>query len=89
MYPIRNLIAIIDTKKATNIPMLKTQSSFEVIFISASIKSKISNKLAPAIAGIAKINVNSDAATRETPKSKAPKIVAPERLVPGKAAAKS
>ena len=63
--------------------------SLPLITMSASKKSLNSKRLAPSIAGIAKTKVNSLAATREAPKISAPIIVAPERLVPGKAAAKS
>lgn len=41
------------------------------------------NKLAPNIVGIAKKNENSVETKREAPKSIAPRIVAPEREVPG------
>ena len=45
------------------------------------------NKAAPNMTGIAKKKVNSAATVLETPKIKAPTMVAPERDVPGKIAA--
>ena len=43
-------------------------------------------RLAPAMVGTARKNVNSAATVREQPMSIAPRIVAPERLVPGTSA---
>ena len=56
MYPIKNLIAKIETKNATNVPVPN-------IIASADVKTNpnfnIFNKLAPNITGIAKKKVNS------------------------------
>ena len=58
MYPIKNLIAKIETKNATNVPVPN-------IIASADVKTNpnfnIFNKLAPSMTGIAKKNVNSQA----------------------------
>ena len=58
MYPIKNLIAKIETKKATNVPVPS-------VIASAPVKSNpnftIFSKLAPNMTGIAKKNVNSEA----------------------------
>ena len=45
------------------------------------------NRLAPNITGIARKNVNSAATVLETPIIRPPRMVAPEREVPGKIAA--
>lgn len=61
------------------------------IVISDEVKSKpnltILSKLAPNITGIAKKNVNSAATVLDTPKSRAPTMVAPDLDVPGNMAA--
>ena len=84
IYPIKNWITNIETTKATIIPIINKIASWAV-------KTKPNftnfNKDAPNITGIAKKKVNSAATILETPKSKAPTIVAPERDVPGKIAA--
>lgn len=84
MYPIKNLIASMETMKATIIPIPK-------IIISALVKEKPNfnsfNALPPNIAGIAKKNVNSAAVVRDIPSNKAPTMVAPDLDVPGNAAA--
>lgn len=46
-------------------------------------------RLAPNITGIARKKVNSAATVLDTPIKSAPKMVAPEREVPGKMAAES
>ena len=47
----------------------------------------IFNRLAPNITGMARKKVNSAATLLDTPSSRAPTMVAPEREVPGKMAA--
>lgn len=84
IYCIKNLIAMIEVTKAVIIPTAKIQSS---IGVKARPNFKSLKSAAPNITGIAKKNVNSVATVRETPKSNAPTIVAPERDVPGKTAA--
>lgn len=80
IYFIKNLIATTDTKNATIIPVNKTTNS-------KLVKSKpnlISFKaLAPNIIGIDKKNEYSAAIFLDVPRMMAPKIVAPERDVPG------
>lgn len=83
MYPIKNLIAKIDTKNATTQPTIKSTGSIPVNPPPSTKNFKILRALAPNITGIAKKNVNSAATFLETPINKAPKIVAPERDVPG------
>lgn len=86
IYPIRNRITKTDTKNATTIPTSKMTSSL-LVNVPPNLTSF--KRLAPSITGIAKKNVNSAATVRDTPISSAPTIVAPERDVPGKTAAKS
>ena len=84
IYCIKNLITTIEDTKAVIKPTT-------IIHISIELKTSpnLANlkTAAPNITGIAKKKVNSAATVRETPKSKAPKIVAPERDVPGNTAA--
>ena len=76
----RNRIARIEITKAVTIPTSN-------IAISVPVKAKPNftsfNRLAPNITGIPKKKLNSAAKGRESPRSIAPKIVAPEREVPG------
>ena len=88
IYPIKNLITIIETINATAIPINKIISSpLEKANPTLAINFTTFNRLAPNITGIAKKNVNSAAVVLETPIASAPIIVAPERDVPGKIAA--
>lgn len=80
IYPIKNLIAITETTKATIIPVNK-------MVISSPVKLKPNltsfNALAPNMTGIDKKKEYSAAMKREEPSIIAPSIVAPERDVPG------
>ena len=69
-----------DTKKAEIIPINKIITS-KLVKTKPNFKSF--NKLAPAITGIARKNVNSAATSLEVPSKIAPNMVAPEREVPG------
>lgn len=80
MYPIKNLIAITDTTNATIIPVKRMPISIPVK-LKPNLKSL--RKLAPNIIGIERKNEYSVATKREVPIRIAPKIVAPEREVPG------
>ncbi|EKC71969.1 hypothetical protein LEA_06984 [human gut metagenome] len=80
IYPIRNFITRIETRNATTVPITKTVSS---VTENASPNFIILRKLNPNITGTARKNVNSAAATLETPINNAPIIVEPEREVPG------
>ena len=80
IYPIRNLMTTTDTTNATTIPVKRIASSIPVKLNPNLI---IFKRLAPNITGIARKNVNSAAATLDTPINNAPIIVAPEREVPG------
>ena len=74
----------IDDTNATSTPSPNT-ASCEAVNARPNLTSF--NKLAPNITGIAKKNVNSAATVRLTPNINPPRIVAPERDVPGKIAA--
>lgn len=80
MYSIRNLITNIETINATTIPMIRANSS---IFLKSNPNFISLKALAPSMVGTARKNVNSAAATRDTPINKAPIIVDPDRDVPG------
>ena len=80
IYPIRNFITRIETRNATTVPITKTVSS---VAENASPNFIILRKLNPNITGTARKNVNSAAATLDTPISNEPIIVEPERDVPG------
>ena len=84
IYPIRNLITASDTRKATIIPTNRIVSSD---WSKAKPNLTSLSRLAPSSTGIARKKVNSAATVLDTPISKAPTIVAPERDVPGKTAA--
>ena len=84
IYPIKNLITKIDTKKAT---IEASANRISSLLDNAALYLRTFNKEAPNIAGIAKKNVNSAETDLETPIIKAPIIVAPERDVPGNIAA--
>ena len=77
---IRNLITKTDTANATAIPRTRASSS---ALVNSNPNFNSLKALAPSIVGTARKKVNSAAATRETPMSKAPIIVAPDRDVPG------
>ena len=80
MYLIRNLMARTDTRKATIIPVNKTANSNLV-----KTKPNFTNfkALAPNITGIDRKKEYSAAILLEVPSIIAPKMVAPERDVPG------
>jgi hypothetical protein len=80
MYPNKNRIANMDTTKATIIPVNKMAASIPV-----KLKPNLTNfnALAPNITGIDRKKEYSAAMYREVPSIMAPKIVAPERDVPG------
>ena len=84
IYPIRNLITITETTNAVIIPVKRIINSFP---LKEKPNFTIFSRLAPNITGIAKKKVNSAATVLETPIRRAPKMVAPEREVPGKIAA--
>ena len=73
-----------DTINAVAMPIIRIISSLPV---KESPNLRIFSRLAPSITGIARKNVNSAATVLDTPISSAPKIVAPDRDVPGKTAA--
>lgn len=77
---IRNFITNTDTTNATNIPITKTSNS---VLVKEVPNFSILIALKPNITGTARKNVNSAAATLDTPINSAPMIVAPERDVPG------
>ena len=81
---IKNLIATIETAKATSVPVKRITISV-VLRVKPSIKNALNafKAEAPAITGIARKKENSAAAVRETPESIPPSIVEPERDVPG------
>ena len=81
---IKNLIATIETRKAVTVPVRRTIISVDDRETPSRTKAlKAFNADAPAITGIAKKNENSAAAVLETPTVEAPRIVEPERDVPG------
>ena len=84
IYCIKNLIAMIEVIKAVTRPTTKIQIS-KGVKLNPNLTNL--NRAAPNMTGIAKKKVNSVATVRETPKIKAPTIVAPERDVPGNTAA--
>ena len=73
-------MASTDTTNAVAIPSNNTANSVPV---KSNPNFKSFNALIPIITGTARKNVNSAAATLDTPISNAPIIVAPERDVPG------
>ena len=73
----------IETRYATSIPISSIYNSFCVNPVPSDTNLSILTRLAPAITGIARKNVNSAAAVLDVPISIAPTIVAPERDVPG------
>ena len=80
---IRNLITNSDTKKAVSVPVTRTIISVELRVNPSSKNLATFKSDAPSITGIAKKNENSAAAVLDTPTVDAPKIVEPERDVPG------
>ena len=72
-----------DTAKATKQPMASANISVEVIVLPSRKNMRILYPLVPTMVGIARKKVNSAAAVREMQRSNAPKIVMPEREVPG------
>ena len=80
IYPIRNLIANIDTPNDTIHPSIRKPNSAAE---NANPNFNSFRRLAPNITGIARKNVNSAAVSLDTPISSAPTIVAPDLEVPG------
>lgn len=80
MYPIKNLIAMIETTNATTIPTIKIMSSAPV---KENPNFRIFRRLAPNITGMPRKKVNSAATIRDVPAKIPPMIVEPEREVPG------
>lgn len=80
MYLNKNLIDITETTNATAIPTRRTAASIPV-----KLKPNLNNlsALAPNITGIERKNEYSAAILLEVPRIIAPRIVAPERDVPG------
>ena len=73
-------MAIIETKNATTTPVTSVRTSAGV-----NVKPNFTSfsRLAPNITGIARKKVNSAATHQELPTTKPPKILQPERDVPG------
>ena len=80
---IKNLITNNDTKNAVNVPVIRTIISVEFNVKPSSKNFTTFKSDAPSITGIAKKNENSAAAVLDTLIVDAPKIVEPERDVPG------
>ena len=80
---IKNLITNNDTKNAVSVPVIKTIISVELRLKPSSKNFTTFKSDAPSITGIARKNENSAAAVLDTPTHDAPKIVEPERDVPG------
>ena len=74
---------MIETTKAIIEPVNKIMISSDPNVFPLARNLKIFKKLAPNITGIPKKNENSVATNREAPIKIAPKMVAPEREVPG------
>jgi len=72
-----------ETRKAVAEPTARSSASVGVIIIPVPTNFAVFKRLAPSIVGIAIKKENSAAAVRERPRSDAPRIVAPERDVPG------
>lgn len=79
----KNLIVIIEIINETTQPVNNTKLLAKVKVLPAAKNLTIFSKLAPNIVGIPKKNENSVEIKREQPINIAPKIVAPERDVPG------
>ena len=80
---IKNLITKSDTKNAVRVPTVSTIISVEFSVKPSSTNFTTFKSDAPSITGIAKKNENSAAAVLDTLIVDAPKIVEPERDVPG------
>ena len=74
------LMAMMETTNALTQPTPRISSS-SLVKDRPNLSTLI--RLAPAIVGTARKKLNSDAAAREQPIRMPPRIVAPERLVPG------
>ena len=72
-----------DTRKDTRIPMSKRRSSKGAGVKPARTSFKTLRSDAPSMTGIARKKENSADAVRDTPVSIPPRIVEPEREVPG------
>ena len=84
IYPIRKRITKIEETNAVTIPISRIAASVPVKFRPNFTSFR---RLAPNITGIASTKVNSAATVLDTPRIKAPTIVAPDLDVPGKIAA--
>ena len=80
---IRKLMDTIETAKETTIPTASKRSSKGVAVKPSRMNFSTLTPDAPAIIGIAIKKENSDAAERDTPVSIPPRMVEPERDVPG------
>ena len=80
---IKNLIARRATINATILPMIRVSRLLDIILVSSFISLKHLYTVAPNIVGTARKNENSAAAVLDTLIVDAPKIVEPERDVPG------
>ena len=80
---IKNLITKSDTKNAVSVPAASTIISVELSVKPSSTNFTTFKRVAPWFTGIAKKNENSAAAVLDTLIVDAPKIVEPERDVPG------
>ena len=80
MKPVRNFIAATETTNAISTPTMSTISSDDV---NENPNLSILRRLAPSMTGIAMKNENSAAASRDIPRIIAPRMVEPEREVPG------
>jgi len=80
---IRNSITISDTAKETAIPINSSTISNGDAVNPARMNFSTFSKDAPSITGIARKKENSADAVRDTPVSIPPRMVAPEREVPG------
>ena len=72
-----------DTRKETTIPTARSASSNVVAVKPSRINLSTLSADAPSITGIARKKENSAAAVRDTPVSIPPRMVEPERDVPG------
>ena len=81
--PIRNRMASMETIKEITMPTSRIPSSGPEKPPPSTRKIRIFTPLAPSIAGIARKKENSAATKREQPRNTAPRIVAPDREVPG------
>ena len=72
-----------ETRKAVTQPNNKTSSSVWVMATPCAANFTAFKRLAPSMVGMARKKENSEAAVRDSPRSIAPRMVEPEREVPG------